>query len=190
MSKRFRGYYGIAMTPFSVDGDILWDELAKEADWVVRCGAHGLVWPVNDSEFTRLSFPERIQGISPVVDAVNRRIPVIIGVADASTAGAVALAEEAARAGAASYVPDIDAQIWDLMEAGDETRARQIEDSLAILEKARRGTPAPYVDRKQILVWRGVFTSNAARLGSRPIDDAFRAELAYGYQAVEPFFRV
>lgn len=303
MGKRFRGYFGIAMTPFNERGDILWDELQKEADWVVRAGAHGLVWPVNDSEFTRLCFPERLQGIKLVVDAVAGRIPVVIGVADVFTSGAVALTEEAARAGAdavialpparttmaldralikeyyraiaeaggipvmvqnlsipygadlstefivelcaeiplvqlvkeerelqrervseivavgspaikavfgggtilglvdghkrgadgylaASYVPDIDAQIWDLMEAGDEEGARRIEDALAVLEKARRGTPAPYVDRKQILVWRGIFSCNAARIGTRPIDDAFRAELEYGYRAVEPYFRV
>jgi len=303
MSKRFRGYYGIAMTPFNERGDILWDELEKEADWVVRAGAHGLVWPVNDSEFTRLAFPERMEGIKRVVDAVGGRIPVIIGVADVFTTGAVRLAEASARAGAdavialpparttmaldralikayyraiaeagglpvmiqnlsiplgadlstefivelceeiplvelvkeerelqrqrvseivaarspaikaifgggtvlglvdghkrgadgylaASYVPDIDAQIWDLMEAGDEAGARRVEDALAVLEKARRGTPEHYVDRKQILVWRGVFSCNVARIGTRPLDDAFLAELRYGYQAVEPYFRV
>lgn len=303
MGGTFRGYYAIAMTPFNERGDVLWEELEREADWVVRTGAHGLVWPVNDSEFTRLSFPERIQGIKPVVDAVGGRIPVVIGVADVATTGAVALATEAGVAGAdavvalpparttmsldqtliedyycaiadaaeipvfiqnlsvpagaglssafiaelcrriplvqyvkeerilqrecvselialgepeikavfgggtilglvdghkrgaagymaASYVPDIDAQIWDLMEAGDEAGARRIEDALAVLEKARRGTPATYIDRKQILVWRGIFSCNVARAGNRPIDEAFRAELRYGYSAVEPYFRV
>ena len=104
MSETFRGYYAIAMTPFNEQGDVLWDELAKEADWIVRAGAHGLVWPVNDSEFTRLAFPERIQGMKPVVEAVAGRIPVVIGVADVSVSGAVLLAQEAGEVGADAVV--------------------------------------------------------------------------------------
>jgi len=303
MTKRFRGYYAIAMTPFDAQREIVWDELRAECDFVVRCGAHGLVWPVNDSEFTRLAFPERIAGAQHVVDAGAGRIPVIIGVADVAIPAARALAESAAKAGAdavvalpparttmaqdrdlivqyyraiadacglpvfiqnlsvpagaglssefiialcetiplvrhvkeeralqrqciselvamnspalesifgggtilgmvgghkrgadgymaASYIPDIDAQIWDAMETGDEARAREVEDALAVMEKAKWGTPAPYVDRKQILVWRGVFSESYSRINYRPLGDAFVDELRYGYERIAPYFRV
>lgn len=303
MSEPFRGYYAIAMTPFNEEGDILWDDLEKESDWIARAGAHGLVWPVNDSEFTRLAYSERVEGMKPVVRGVGGRIPVVIGVADAWKAGAAALAEEARKAGAdavialppprttmaadrvliedyyravadaagmpvfiqnlstpggadlssefivelcekiplveyvkeervlqrervselvalagpevkgifggatilglvdghkrgaagylaASYVADIDAQIWDLMEAGDEAGARRVEDALAVLEKAISGGPNRYVVRKEILLRRGVFTCNAARIANCALSKEFLAELEYGLSAVEPYFRV
>lgn len=95
-----RGYLPIANTPFDEQGQILWDDLQCECDLAARSGVGGLVWPVNDSEFALLSFPERVEGMRHVVDAVGRRIPVILGVADTSLSGAAALAEAAARAGA------------------------------------------------------------------------------------------
>jgi len=99
MSKLFRGYFAIALTPFDETGDLLWDDLARECDWIVRAGGHGLVWPVNDSEQYTLSAAERIQGYEVVTQAVQGRIPVVAGVADTSKAGAVAFAQAAARAG-------------------------------------------------------------------------------------------
>lgn len=299
MSKQFRGYYAIAMTPFNENGDLLWDDLQRECDWTARAGAHGLVWPVNDSEYTVISFPERIQGMKLVVEAIAGRIPVVIGAADTSKAGAVVLAEEAGKAGAdaiiamppwhtkmaanpmiedyyraiadaagvpvfiqnlgwtvgsnlssqfvvelcrkiplvqyvkeerdphgdrvsevialagekvkgvftggtqlglitghrrgaagnmaASYVPEIDAKIWNLMEAGDEASARRIQDALAVLEKATRATPGG-IGRKEILVRRGIFTCNARRnAGSRKLDKEYLSELEYGLSAVAPY---
>jgi 4-hydroxy-tetrahydrodipicolinate synthase len=99
-----RGYYPIALTPFDQAGHILWSDLEGECDLIARSGAHGLVWPVNDSECTLLSFPERVEGFRRVVDAIGGRIPVVLGVADTSAAGAVALAEKAANAGASAVI--------------------------------------------------------------------------------------
>jgi 4-hydroxy-tetrahydrodipicolinate synthase len=104
MTEPYRGIFAIPQTPFNDLGDLLWDDLARECDWVVRAGAYGLVWPVMASEYTVLSFPERVQGAKLVVDAVAGRVPVVIGVADTSKAGAVALAEAAAQAGADSVI--------------------------------------------------------------------------------------
>lgn len=302
MSKPFRGYYAIVMTPFDEDGDLWWEDLERECDWIVRAGAHGLVWPVNDSEYTVLSFPERVQGTRLVVEAVEGRIPVVIGVADTSKAGAVALAGEAGKAGAdaviamppwhtkmdapaliedyyravadaggvpvfiqnlggpvgsnlssefivelcrkiplvqyvkeerdphgdrvseivslagpevkgvftggtllglitgykrgaagniaASYVADLDAQIWDLMEAGDEAGARRIQNALAVLEKAVQATPER-LGRKEILVRRGVFTSSAKRnTGPLRLDEEYLSEMEHGLSVVAPYLRL
>jgi dihydrodipicolinate synthase/N-acetylneuraminate lyase len=104
MNTTFRGYYAIALTPFNSSGDLLWDELKSECDWIARSGAHGMVWPVNNSEFTVLSFPERLRGMELVVKAVGGRIPVVLGVGDTSKAGAVALAESAGKAGADAII--------------------------------------------------------------------------------------
>jgi 4-hydroxy-tetrahydrodipicolinate synthase len=104
MSKEFRGIFSIPQTPFNETGDLLWEDLQRECDWIVRAGAHGLVYPVMASEYTVLSFPERVQGMNLAVEAVDGRIPVVIGVADTSAAGAAALAIEAAKAGADAVI--------------------------------------------------------------------------------------
>jgi len=104
MNQSFRGFFAIAMTPFNEMGDLLWDDLEREFGWIVRAGAHGVVWPVNDSEQQVLYFPERVRGIETLVKTVNGRIPVVAGVADTSKAGAVALAEAAGKAGADSVI--------------------------------------------------------------------------------------
>ena len=104
MSETLRGFYGIALTPFDEGGDLLWDDLEREFDWIARSGAHGLVWPVNNSEQRVLAFPERVRGLGLAVQAVGGRIPVVGGVADTSKAGAVALAEAAGKAGADAII--------------------------------------------------------------------------------------
>lgn len=100
----YRGIFAIANTPFDDAGNLLWDELDAVFDWVIRAGAHGLVWPVMASEFTSLSFSERLEGARRAVQVAAGRVPVVIGVADTSQAGAVALAEAAAQAGADAVI--------------------------------------------------------------------------------------
>ena len=104
MADNFRGIFAIAQTPFDALGNLSFDDLERECDWIVRAGAHGLVWPVMASEFTVISYPERVKGMQLVVQAVAGRIPVVIGVADTSKAGAASLAEEAAKAGAEAII--------------------------------------------------------------------------------------
>lgn len=100
MATAWRGIFVIQQTPFDAQGDLVWDDFAREADFIARSGAHGFVWPVMASEFTVIAADERVQGMRLAVDVIKGRIPVIIGVADTSKAGAVRLAEEAARCGA------------------------------------------------------------------------------------------
>jgi len=104
MNKPYRGFFTILNTPFNIQGEIIWADLERLADFVCRAGCHGVVWPVNDSEFSLLSFPERLEGFRRVVAAVNKRLPVILGTADTNKPGAVALSEAAARAGADAVV--------------------------------------------------------------------------------------
>jgi 4-hydroxy-tetrahydrodipicolinate synthase len=99
MRDTLRGFYAIAMTPFDEMGDLLWDDLEREFDWIARSGAQGLVWPVNDSEQRVLAFSERVQGLELLAQTVGGRIPVVGGVADTSKAGAVTLAKVAGKAG-------------------------------------------------------------------------------------------
>jgi 4-hydroxy-tetrahydrodipicolinate synthase len=302
MDGRSRGFFAIAMTPFGETGELLWDELEAEFDWIVRAGAHGLVWPVNDSEQQVLSHPERVRGIEMLVKTVDKRVPVVAGVADNSKAGAVAYAEVAAKAGAdavvalppwsrkmssdgliedyyraladaagvpvvlqnllppigsampssfmvglgkriplvryvkeerephgqyvselielagpeikgvftggqvlglvdahkrgaagnmaSSEISDIQAQIWNLMEEGRESEARELQDREAIFLKCMRTTPGQGL-RKQVLVRRGVFSSDAVRnIGKPHLDAVFLDELSHAMSLLEPHFKV
>jgi dihydrodipicolinate synthase/N-acetylneuraminate lyase len=99
MDKTLRGFYAIAMTPFDETGNLLWDDLEREFDWIARAGAHGIVWPVNDSEQRVLAFSERVRGLELLAQTIDGRIPTVGGVADTSKAGAVALSEAAGKAG-------------------------------------------------------------------------------------------
>ena len=99
-----RGIYAIAQTPFDDRGGLHLDDLGRECDWIARSGAHGLVWPVMASEFTVIAHGERVAGMGIAVQAVSGRIPVVVGVADTSQAGAVDLAEKAAKAGADAII--------------------------------------------------------------------------------------
>ena len=300
--KPFRGIFAIAYTPFDEHSDLLFDDLERVCDWVARSGAHGLVWPVMASEFTTISFPERVEGMKRAVQAVAKRVPVIIGVHDVSTAGAVALAQEAGKAGAdgvigmppwsvkmeslqlieeyyrriaeaagvpvivqnigaplgsglsaqfvvdlcrniplvqylkeekspqghsvsevlalagpevkgvfsgaacfwiipefkrgacgnmpGSYIPDVDARIWDLLEAGNEEEARRIHNAKLVLENSMRSLPYPQV-AKAVLMRRGIISYASARHARPvPMDKVDMAELDYALSVVSPYFRV
>ncbi len=104
MKPGLRGIFVIAATPFGERGDLLYDELARHVDWIVRAGSHGVVWPVNYSEVTWLSPEERHKGSQIVVDAVAGRVPVVVGVSGAWKSDAAAYARRAAEVGADAVI--------------------------------------------------------------------------------------
>lgn len=53
----------ILSTPFTVSGAVDWEDLAREAEFVDRCGAHGMVWPQGSSGVAFLSKDERLRGM-------------------------------------------------------------------------------------------------------------------------------
>jgi 4-hydroxy-tetrahydrodipicolinate synthase len=104
MTQQLRGIYSIIQTPFDAAGNLLWADMERESDWTIRAGSHGVVWPVMASEFTVLSYRERVEGFRLIADTVAGRVPFVAGVADTSQAGATDLALEAARAGADALI--------------------------------------------------------------------------------------
>ena len=90
-----------------------------------------------------------------------------------------------------SHVADLDAQVWDLLEAGREAEARPIHDAKLILENAIVGLPGGVMACKEVLVRRGVLSSSALRgRGALSLDAHDRAALDYAMEVVEPYFRV
>ena len=99
-----RGIFPVLQSPFSEDDALDIESLRREVDFCVDMGSHGLVYPVLSSEFQFLTEEERRVGVEAVIDANRGRIPVVAGVAGASTAIAVEYAGHAGGAGADAVI--------------------------------------------------------------------------------------
>jgi dihydrodipicolinate synthase/N-acetylneuraminate lyase len=104
MADQWRGIFPVLLTPFRDDGTIDEESLRREVDFVVQAGAHGLVAPVNTSEFYLLSEKERQRLAEVVIDQADGRVPAIIGTAAPSTDAAEVLTRHARQAGAAGVI--------------------------------------------------------------------------------------
>jgi 4-hydroxy-tetrahydrodipicolinate synthase len=104
MAERWRGIYTILLTPFHDDRSLDEECLRNEVDFVVAAGAHGIVTPVNTSEFFLLSDDERRRIAEVVLEQARGRVPVVVGTAAPATGTAVALTRHARAAGAAGVI--------------------------------------------------------------------------------------
>ena len=87
-----------------------------------------------------------------------------------------------------SYIPDVDAQIWNLLETGQVTEAREIHRSKLVLENSMRTLPYPQA-AKEVLHRRGIISFAAARnIPPVLLDEVDRAELEYGLDQVSRYF--
>lgn len=100
----FRGVFTIPCTPFTEQGALEEESLRREIEFCIQCGAHGLVAPVNASEFTSLSDDERKRVVEIVVRTAAGRVPVVAGVSAVSAEVAAMFARHAAEAGAAALI--------------------------------------------------------------------------------------
>lgn len=98
--SNYRGVFIIMQTPFLESLAIDEESLRKEVDFLVRCGAHGMVWPVAASELTALSQKERLKYAEVIVQEAGGRTPVVIGVTACNKFEAVDYAEHAHKIGA------------------------------------------------------------------------------------------
>jgi dihydrodipicolinate synthase/N-acetylneuraminate lyase len=104
MAEAWRGIFPVLLTPFRENGTIDEESLRREVDFVIEAGAHGLVAPVNTSEFYLLSEKERQRLAEVVIEQADGRVPVVIGTAAPSTDAAQALTRHARGAGAAGVI--------------------------------------------------------------------------------------
>ncbi|HUB33261.1 MAG TPA: dihydrodipicolinate synthase family protein [Bryobacteraceae bacterium] len=100
----FRGVFTIPSTPFKENGEIDIASFRRMVDFCVACGAHGLVFPVNASEWTVLSDEERLQLDKVLVEQNAGRIPVVIGAQAASAEWAAKFAAHAREIGADAVI--------------------------------------------------------------------------------------
>jgi 4-hydroxy-tetrahydrodipicolinate synthase len=101
---QFRGVFTIPVTPFHPDGEIDEASLRRCVAFCLEAGAHGLVAPVNASEFTSLTDEERMRVARIVVETADHHIPVVIGVSGVSAQHAALFAGHARQIGADAVI--------------------------------------------------------------------------------------
>ncbi len=100
MTQPFRGVFTIPFTPIHENQSVDWQGLRRVVDFCVECGAHGIVWPVNASQFATLTDDERLKGMQIVTEQVAGRIPVVLGTQGVSAVHAAFLSRHAQAVGA------------------------------------------------------------------------------------------
>ena len=80
-AKTLRGAFMILHTPFTHDGMVDWDDLAREAGFVDRAGCQGIVWPQGSSAVATLTKAERLRGMEVIAHAVRgKQVALVLGV--------------------------------------------------------------------------------------------------------------
>lgn len=91
---------GVAIvTPFQSNGEVNYDQLAKNIEHQIEGGTDALIVCGTTGEASTLSHEEHIQVIGFCVKQVNKRIPVIAGTGSNCTKTAIYLSQEAEKAG-------------------------------------------------------------------------------------------
>jgi dihydrodipicolinate synthase/N-acetylneuraminate lyase len=84
-------------------------------------------------------------------------------------------------------VPEVGAGVWNLLEQGKEAEARQIENALAVLDRAKMGVQT-IQGVKKLLVMRGIFSSSALRNSApRRLDEHHQYELEQALSLLRPY---
>jgi len=77
-TKPMRGAFMILTTPFTASGEVDWEDLAREAVFCDRCGAHGVVWPQGSSGVANLTKAERMRGLEVLATAVRGKATALV----------------------------------------------------------------------------------------------------------------
>ncbi|HET7768488.1 MAG TPA: dihydrodipicolinate synthase family protein, partial [Chloroflexota bacterium] len=132
-ADRHRGLFTIPVTPFTDEGALDVESLRRLIAFCVEAGAHGIVAPVNASEFTTLTPEERETVTRTVIKEADHAVPVVTGVGAKTTAEAVRYAKLSEDAGADAVIampafdPPLDEQgCYDFYAALSEATALPI----------------------------------------------------------------
>jgi 4-hydroxy-tetrahydrodipicolinate synthase len=101
---RFPGIIPAVTTPFDATGAVDTAALEGNVATLLDAGVHGIVATGTMGEAGSLSTAERRTVVDAVVRAVEGRVPVVVGVSAGTPAAAIALAADAADAGASALM--------------------------------------------------------------------------------------
>ncbi len=108
-----RGVYPILSTPFDADGNIVFDDLENQVEWIIDQGAHG-VGIAMASEVYKFTESERDAVLKSVVNAANGRAKVVMNTGAEGTDATIHYSKRAEELGAdalmirpTSYIPTV-----------------------------------------------------------------------------------
>src|SRR5207247_8069403 len=76
--KAMRGVFIIMATPYTASDAVDYEDLAREVDFLDRCGVQGMVWPQLASEYASLTREERLRGMEVLARAAAGRKPALV----------------------------------------------------------------------------------------------------------------
>ena len=127
----FHGVYPYLVSPIDPSGRVKTDVLGKLCDDLIKAGVHGLTPLGSTGEFAYLDRAQRTAVVQASIEAANKRVPVIAGVAATATADAVEQARAYQRLGADGILAILDAY-FPLKDAQIESYFRAIADAVDI----------------------------------------------------------
>ena len=127
----FHGVFPYLVSPIDTQGRILTDVLARLADDLIKAGVHGLTPLGSTGEFAYLTREQRTAVVQTTIEAANKRVPVIAGVASTSSADAAEQARRYQALGADGILAILEAY-FPLKDAQIESYFRAIADSVDI----------------------------------------------------------
>jgi 4-hydroxy-tetrahydrodipicolinate synthase len=127
----FHGVFPYLVSPIDGRGQILTDVLGKLASDLIKAGVHGLTPLGSTGEFAYLNRAQREAVVRATIEAADKRVPVIAGVASTATAEAVEQAKAFQELGAAGILAILEAY-FPLKDAQIESYFRAIADAVDI----------------------------------------------------------
>jgi 4-hydroxy-tetrahydrodipicolinate synthase len=127
----FHGVFPYLVSPVDAAGSIREGVLTKLCDDLIKSGVHGLTPLGSTGEFAYLNSEQRAAVVKTTIDAAQRRVPVIAGVASTSTTDAVAQAKAYQQLGADGILAILEAY-FPLPDAQVESYFRAIADAVDI----------------------------------------------------------
>ncbi|MFU8776260.1 MAG: dihydrodipicolinate synthase family protein [Roseovarius sp.] len=101
---KFDGIYTPVITPHRADGSIDRDALAAQIEYLIAAGVQGLINGGSTGEYYAQTLEERLEVASFVKEVIGDRLPLIVGTVAIRLPDSIAVAEHAARIGAAALL--------------------------------------------------------------------------------------
>jgi 4-hydroxy-tetrahydrodipicolinate synthase len=127
----FHGVFPYLVSPIDSAGRIKTDVLGKLASDLIDAGVHGLTPLGSTGEFAYLDRAQREAVVQATVEAADKRVPVVAGVAATTTADAVAQARRYQQIGANGILAILEAY-FPLKDAQVEAYFRAIADAVDV----------------------------------------------------------
>ncbi|HEY4982676.1 MAG TPA: dihydrodipicolinate synthase family protein [Pseudolabrys sp.] len=127
----FHGVFPYLVSPIDSSGRIVTDVLGRLASDLIKAGVHGLTPLGSTGEFAYLTREQRQTVVQATIEAADKRVPVVAGVASTSTADAVEQAKLYQKLGADGILAILEAY-FPLKDAQIEAYFRAIADAVDI----------------------------------------------------------